>query len=178
MTLDTGDINWQNFLFPTFFSRMTGYCKTSLNQRFYICNFSLVLTRALLQFPYLPLSLCAQHVVSVTTTAITDSRCMLTLCLALFEEHGASFFFFCNGRKWQVPSLFPFSHEKSREQRRAAHRPCLTAEWRRPLNPGSPVPELLTFEAPERSANAQWKITINSVLLKHLQCVAVLSPTY
>lgn len=57
MTLDTGDINWQNFLFPTFFSRMTGYCKTSLNQRFYICNFSLVLTRALLQFPYLPLSL-------------------------------------------------------------------------------------------------------------------------
>ena len=92
MTLDTGDIRWQDFLFPTFFSRMTGYCKTSLNQRFYICNFSLVLTRALLQFPYLPLSLLRQRVVSVMTS-ITNICCMLTLCLALCEVHGASFIF-------------------------------------------------------------------------------------
>lgn len=178
MTLDTGDINWQNFLFPTFFSRMTGYCKTSLNQRFYICNFSLVLTRALLQFPYLPLSLLCP------ACGISNDNSNHRQLLHAYLVSGPIWrawciiFFFCNGRKWQVPSLFPFSHEKSRAQRRAAHRPCLTAEWRRPLNPGSPVPELLTFEAPERSANAQWKITINSVLLKHLQCVAVLSPTY
>ena len=94
MTLDTGDTNWQNFLFPTFFSRMTGYCKTSLNQRFYICNLSLVLTKAPLQFPYLPLSLlCTACGISNDNRSDRKHLLMRTLCLALFEEHDASFIF-------------------------------------------------------------------------------------
>lgn len=155
---------------------MTGHCKTSLNHRFYICNFSLVLTRALLQFPYLPLSLLRP---ARGISNDSNHKHLLYAYLRSGPMRSAwRIVYFCSGPKWQVLPLFLFAHEDARALRGVAHRPCLTAEWRQPLDPGSPVPDLLTFEAPERSANAQWKITINSVLLKHLQCGAVLSPTY
>lgn len=166
MTLDTGDINWQNFLFSACSSRMTGHCKTSLNQRFYICDFFSVPTRATLEASDLPLHpQCLarggnndndnnhKHLWPIYLLVWPYSKC---IAYNLSLEHP----------KRQVIFLFPFAHWRNRCRgvKSVAQTTLLT--WVKvAFEPRWSSSRALDLSSLRKIRNTQWITTMNSLLL-------------